>query len=255
MRYTNEDNNKDKDRFRLLLEYDFYIGEEEEVFEPEGELVTEEPPQDELDGEEVGGDELGGEEGFGDEGGEELGGEPEEGFGDEGGEEEGFGDELPEPEMEPEPEALPPPEPMEDEIELDVTELVQGTEEAKLSADRANQQITTLMAKFDNLNASLEKMSAINAKIDNLEHEVEKRNPTPEEQLEMRSLDSFPYSLKLTDYWSEKEGNYDAMSGKESKDKKEEYTLTQDEVDRDYNAIEVKDSFTNPEQGDEFKSF
>jgi hypothetical protein len=251
-RYTNEDNRKDRERFRLLNEYDFYIGEEEGL-EIDGELVTEEPPEDELDpsadGEELGGEELGGDE-FGsseepitEPEGDELGGDE---MGDELG-----GEELPEPEAMEEP--LPEPEPMEDEIELDVTELVQGTEDAKASSDRANQQIDILMAKFDNLNQSLEKMSAMGSKIDNLEHEVEKRNPTPEEKLEMRSLDSFPYSLKLTDYWAEKEGNYDAMN--QQKDGKEEYVLTQDEVDRDYNAIEVKDSFVNPEQEDTFKKF
>lgn len=240
-KYTNEDNKNDKNRFRMLLEYDFYIGEEEEV-EPEGGLMTEEPPEGEAPDEEMGGEEMGDEE-MGDE---------------EMGDEEGF--DVPEEEMmggEPEgfDEPLPEPEPMEDEVELDVTELVQGTEAAKQSSDRANQQIDVLMNKFDNLNASLEKMAAINTKIDDLEHEIEKRNPTPQEQLEMRSLDSYPYSLKLTDYWSEKEGNYDAMGGDKAKD--QEYVLTQDEVDRDYNAIEVKDSFIHDpkEDDDDFKTF
>jgi len=145
-------------------------------------------------------------------------------------------------------EELPEPEAMEDEVELDVTELVQGTEEAKASSDRASQQIDILMGKFETLSQSLEKMTAINQKIDDLEHEIEKRNPTPQERLEMQSLNSFPYSLKLTDYWSEKEGNYDAMGGQKED---EEYVLTQDEVDRDYNAIEIKDSFVNPNE-DEF---
>jgi len=245
-KYTNEDNKKDKNRFRLLLEYDFYIGEEEETYEPEGELMTEEPPEGEASEDGMTpDDELAPEEEMGDEEGFDA---PEEEMGDE----EGF--DAPEEDFEePMAEPLPEPEPMEDEIELDVTELVQGTEAAKESSDRANQQIDVLMNKFDNLNASLEKMAAINTKIDDLEHEIEKRNPTPEEQLEMRSLDSFPYSLKLTDYWSEKEGNYDAMGG--DKAKEEEYVLTQDEVDRDYNPIEVKDSFVNPEQKDEFRSF
>ena len=213
-KYTNEDNKKDRDKFRLLFEYDFYV-EEEEVYDPEldnetGEIITEEPPEGEAP---EGGDEMGDEE-FPEAGSEEL----------------------------PEPEA------MEDEVELDVTELVQGTEEAKASSDRASQQIDILMGKFETLSQSLEKMTAINQKIDDLEHEIEKRNPTPQERLEMQSLNSFPYSLKLTDYWSEKEGNYDAMGGQKED---EEYVLTQDEVDRDYNAIEIKDSFVNPNE-DEF---
>ena len=239
MKYTNEDYKRDRDRFRLLFEYDFYIGEEE-VYNPQeeidGEIITEEPPKEE----EIPVDDAPeGEGGFGGEAPEEM---PDEEMPvDDAPEGEGgFGGEEPEEEMPAPEEPLPAPEPMEDEVELDVTQLVQGTEEAKASADRASQQISILMSKFDNLNASIERMSAINKKIEDLEQEIEKRNPTPEEKLEMRSLDSFPYSLKLTDYWAEKEGNYDAMN---SKKENEEYVLTQDEVDRDYNPIKIKDSF------------
>ena len=239
-KYTNEDNKKDRDKFRLLFEYDFYV-EEEEVYDPEldnetGEIITEEPPEGEAP---EGGEDMGDEE-FPEAGSEDMGDEefPEAGSEDMGDEEfpEAGSEELPEPEA------------MEDEVELDVTELVQGTEEAKASSDRASQQIDILMGKFETLSQSLEKMTAINQKIDDLEHEIEKRNPTPQERLEMQSLNSFPYSLKLTDYWSEKEGNYDAMGGQKED---EEYVLTQDEVDRDYNAIEIKDSFVNPNE-DEF---
>ena len=241
--------NEDKKRFKLLMEYDFYIGEEEEV-EPEGDLLTE--PEDEMAPE--GGEELpvdgeeapeGGEEPLGDEMPDgEIDGDVE--FGGPEGEDEG----LPEPEAMEEP--LPEPEPMEDEVELDVTQLVQGTEAAKMSADHANQQIGNLLNKFDELSNSLNKMDSITSKIDSMEHEMEKRNPTPEEQLEMRSLDSFPYSLKLTDYWSEKEGNYDAMKNDKGGNP-EEYVLTQDEVDQDYNNIHIKDSFGETEQDEQIK--
>ena len=49
-------------------------------------------------------------------------------------------------------------------------------------------------------------MDQVINKIEDLEKEIEKRNPTPVEKLEMMSLDSFPYSVKLTDYWADKEG-------------------------------------------------
>ena len=51
----------------------------------------------------------------------------------------------------------------------------------------------------------------------------------------MRSLDSFPYSVSLTDFWSDKEGY-------EAKEDKEEYSLTQGDVD-EYSETEIKDSF------------
>lgn len=241
-RYTNEDNLKDKSRFKLLMEYDFYVSEDETEDEEniEGDNA-------ELDADpDMGGDSLdpNTEEEPDATGGEpEMSGDPTDPDG---------GEDFPEdPEMDADPfaaeeppmdEPLPEPEPMEDEVELDVTELVQGTEAAKASADEANSKAEMLLAKFDDLNKSLERMSQINSKIENLENEIEKRNPTPEEKLEMRSLSSYPYNLKLTDFWSEKEGNYDAM-GSGKKNEEEEYVLTQDEIDRDFNPQEIKNSF------------
>lgn len=233
--YTNEDNKKDRNRFKLLMEYDFYIGEdevedEENIEGDEAELEAE----PEMDGE------MGGEEAPE---GDEFPEDPEATEGEPLPDEEL--EDLPEPEGMEEP--LPEPEPMEDEVELDVTELVQGTEAAKESADAANSKVEALLAKFDNLTNHLEKMNSIQSKIDGLENEIEKRNPTPEEKLEMRSLDSYPYSVKLTDFWAEKEGNYDAMTGGKEEEGEKEYVLTQDEVESDYNAQEVRDSLRGAE--------
>ena len=130
-------------------------------------------------------------------------------------------------------------EPATDEIEVDVTSLVKGSEEAKESADRASQNSEILMKKLEDLEAKLSRMDSVGAKIDELEKEIVKRNPTPVEKLEMRSLNSFPYTQKLTDYWADKEGQYDVLGS----DKKE-YTLTKDDVDYGYSEPEVKKSFS-----------
>jgi len=145
---------------------------------------------------------------------------------------------------EPAAEPLPEPAPAEDEVELDVSDLVQGTEEAKNSADKANQQLAMLINKFSELTAGLGKMDSISAKIENLEKEIERRNPTEVEKLEMRSLSSYPYNLKLTDFWEDKKGQYDVMD----KASDNEYTLTQDMVDGEYNPNEIKDSFDFEEE-------
>ena len=242
-------NNDELNRFKLLLEYDFYVGEEDNVDllskNPDSEILTEEPPEVESDDLSDDADSE-----LPDDTGNELPDdisdeEPEPVSDDEFPDsEEPMEDDLPEPE--PMEDDLPEPEPMEDEVELDVTELVQGTEEAKAASDKASQQIDILMNKFDALSNSLNKMNMINQKIDDLEHEFEKRNPLPKEKLEMQSLNSYPYSLKLTDYWSEKEGKYDVMNNE--KEEEEELVLTQDEVNTDYNPIAIKDSFSDPEE-------
>lgn len=136
------------------------------------------------------------------------------------------------------------------EVEVDVTDIVKDTKETKDAVNSGNQKVDELLNKLKDLETKLASMDSLTTKIDNLESEFEKRNPTPEEKLEMRSLDSFPYNLKLTDYWSGKEGAYNVLNndnnnvvpmGKEPAEK--EYVLTQDEIENDYSEGDVSDSF------------
>lgn len=130
-----------------------------------------------------------------------------------------------------------------DEVEVDVTSLVKGSEEAKQSADAASQNTNTLLAKFQDLENRVGAMAAISDKIEGLEKELIKRNPTPIESLEMRSLNSFPYNIKLTDYWKDVDGYNPDEAGKEK-----EYVLKQDDVDFGYADASVKKSFDeNPD--------
>jgi len=133
---------------------------------------------------------------------------------------------------------------MEDEVELDVTELVQSTEDAKASSEMANQKMVELIQQFNALNSKLNKLEDLDSKIAKLEDEVIKRNPTEVEQLEMRSFDSFPYNLKLTDYWSDKEneGNIQATNNPINQEP-EEYELTLDDVNSTYNQHSIQKSF------------
>jgi hypothetical protein len=135
-------------------------------------------------------------------------------------------------------------EPVDDSVEIDVSELVKGSEEAKEAAEKAEKESTKvaniLMNKLSDLEAKLARMDAVTAKIDGLEKEIIKRNPTPVEKLEMRSLSSYPYSQKLTDYWSDKEGAYDVMH---KDDKPKEYVLTKDDIDSTYSDSSIRNSF------------
>jgi len=99
------------------------------------------------------------------------------------------------------------------------------------------------MGNLSSLSDQVSGMDQVIGKIENLEKEIEKRNPTPVEKLEMRSMDSFPYSIKLTDYWQDKEG-YDV-------NEEEDYTLTQQEVD-DYSETEIEDSFNYKENDQDY---
>jgi hypothetical protein len=240
-------------KHKLMCEYSFYVGEDDDYDKDANNLILGE------DGDEENQEDNG----FGDTNnnnpnpnndnnndpnggnGDEMGNQPpmEPGMGEEPGMEPEMG-------MEPEGDAPIAPEepiaPAEDEVELDVTQLVQGTEDAKASADMATQKMEDLLMKFGELESQLANMNSISSKIEDLEHQIEKRNPTPEEKLEMRSFDSYPYNLKLTDYWAEKEGAYNVLDNGEEKNK--EYVLTQDDINSEYNESSVKNMFNDYEE-------
>jgi len=129
-------------------------------------------------------------------------------------------------------------------VEVDVTDIVDKAEETRNEIEGLTSKMEELLGNFDQLSDQVTDMDQVITKIEDLEKEIEKRNPTPVERLEMRSLDSFPYSIKLTDYWADKEG-YD--NGEEEKD----YTLTQQDVD-DYSESEIKNSFDYDENDEDY---
>tara|TARA_B100001173_G_scaffold181561_1_gene156713 strand:+ start:245 stop:1015 length:771 start_codon:yes stop_codon:yes gene_type:complete len=122
-------------------------------------------------------------------------------------------------------------------VEVDVTDIVDKAEQTRSDIESMTSKMDELLGKLSDLEGKVGDMDKVIDKIDGLEKEIEERNPTPVEKLEMRSMDSFPYSISLTDYWTDKEG-YDVGSKKDEED----YVITQDDVDS-YSVDEIKDSF------------
>jgi hypothetical protein len=230
-------------RFKLLTEYSFY--HEENVMAPSG---TPEKPI-------ILGNEL--EEAEGDEAEtlDQAAGMEDETPAPEGempAEEMPIEEPAPEGEMPAEEMPIEEPAPAEDEVEVDVTSLVNGADEAKKAAIKAmkvsKETGDDLMDKLSDLEARLTRMDSVANKIENLEKEIIKRNPTPIEKLEMRSLSSYPYNVKLSDYWSDKEGQYDVMDNKEK-----EYVLTKDDVDNEYSYSQIKDTFDKTSEDQDYE--
>lgn len=233
-------------RYKLMSEYDFIVTNEDDKYDADAEDLILGIAEEDEENQDMGNDNS---NNFGDDNGTQP--NPEDGAPDNMGGEPEMGDEMGD-EMSGEPEMGDMGDttdlaPAEDEVELDVTQLVQGTEDAKASADMATQKMEDLLAKFGELEGRLSNMDTITSKIENLEREIEKRNPTQEEKLEMRSFDSFPYNLKLTDYWAEKEGPYNVLDTGEKKEP-EEYVLTQDDIDNEYNDGDIADSFNDDDE-------
>jgi hypothetical protein len=132
----------------------------------------------------------------------------------------------------------------EETVEVDVTDIVDKAEQTRTEIEGMTAKMDELLGKLGDLEGKVGDMDQVIDKIDGLEKEIADRNPTPVERLEMRSMDSFPYSVSLTDYWSDKEG-YD-VGGKEE----EEYSITQKDVD-DYSTTEIKKSFDYDENDEE----
>ena len=235
-------------RFNSILKYDLKgvkviseaPGDEEEFdFEAETEEGGEEPAEGGDNPDFDFGAEEGGEEAFGTEGGEEGGEEGEE-VEDEFGTASEFSaaDELEGDD--------------EDVEEIDVTDIVMKSDEAKDMSQQAvsigqenSEYLKSLTDKLTNLEAQLVKMDTIASKIGKIEQDIK----TPEEKLELRSLDSYPFNINLSDYWNDKaseDDNYSISTGVSVKDSdKKEYVLDKEIIDKDYDEMDIKNSF-NP---------
>ena len=133
--------------------------------------------------------------------------------------------------------AIPPTTPpvSEPEVEeIDVTDIVNNTEQIGDTVQKFASQLTDIESKFADLTDKLSNMDMLFQKIDSIENEIgELKPPTPIEQMELRSLDSFPYNQRLDKYFEDKKSQYKKLRGVdlEVQAPEKEYTLTQGEAD------------------------
>ena len=117
--------------------------------------------------------------------------------------------------------------------ELDITDLVTSQKNASQKQDDYFEE---LFAHIERLESKLGEMDNLVNKINSLEAAVEKSRPkTPQEKLELRSLDSGPYNQKLTDFFVDKEQDM-------QKSGKNEYILTTDDVEN-FSPSDLRTSF------------
>ena len=125
--------------------------------------------------------------------------------------------------------------------ELDITDLV---DTQKTMADKQEEYFTSLFDQIKNMEEKLSEMDKLVSKIDSLETKFDKFRPkTPQEKLELRSLDSGPFKQNLSDFFDEKKGEME-------KSGKNEYVLTNDEVEN-FNPSDIENSFNQPMEDDD----
>lgn len=140
-----------------------------------------------------------------------------------------------------------------DTEEIDITDLVNMTKSIKQDLDDSkgeNEGIVTKMddvfSKLSDLEQKLAQMDAVMGKIDELGNKVEMmKEKTPEEKLELRSLDSYPFNQNPQQFFAQKQGEM-RQSGKN------EYVLTKQDVDT-YSDQTIKNTFNPEQEEDEYK--
>jgi hypothetical protein len=119
--------------------------------------------------------------------------------------------------------------------ELDITDLVSTQ---KKVSEKQDEYMNVMISKLEDLESKLSAMDSIFDKINSLETKIEKyREKTPEEKLHLRSLDSYPYNQKLTDFFVDKQGEMEQTG-------KNEYVLTDEDVES-FSPNEIKKTFNN----------
>lgn len=101
-----------------------------------------------------------------------------------------------------------------DEV-VDVDELTQSQETTEFKVDHVDDKLNKVLKVISKFTDAIE---ANDQKIEDLKKEFEKRNPTAEETLNLRSLASYPFSERPDKYWKkqkEEHPNYKVVSNNE----------------------------------------
>ena len=133
------------------------------------------------------------------------------------------------------------------EKKIKVTDLVKGQKSVE---EKQETYFQNLFQHLDDLEGKLASMDQIIDKLNSIETKIEKyRVKTPEEKMELRSLDSGPFNQKLSQFFQEKEDEFEDAG-------REQYIIRPDDVEnysqpdikksfRDFGDIEDPDKFNN----------
>ena len=119
--------------------------------------------------------------------------------------------------------------------EIDITDLIDSQ---KTMSDKQEEYFNNLFSQLETLQTKLGEMDKIAEKLNSVEDKIDRYRPkTPEEKLELRSLDSGPFKQKLSDFFDDKLPEME-------KSGKNEYILTSDDVEN-YNSSDIEQSFND----------
>ena len=138
-------------------------------------------------------------------------------------------------------------EPEEEDDVIDVDDLTDAQEKVNDKVNSVGRDLGKVDARIEKLIGAIETLQGLfdknNQEIADLKTEFEKRNPTQTEKLNLRSLDSYPFKVRPTDYWREKaeNSNYSAYADNQEPTT-QEYVITNNDID-DFTEREIADTF------------
>ena len=120
----------------------------------------------------------------------------------------------------------------EDEV-IDVDELTQSQETTEFKVDNVDDKLNKVLKIISKFNDAIE---ANDQKIEDLKKEFQKRNPTAEETLNLRSLASYPFSERPDEYWKKQQQehpNYNVISDNDvsTADEQKEFEIRKGDID------------------------
>ena len=129
-----------------------------------------------------------------------------------------------------------------DEV-IDVDELTQSQETTEFKVDNVDDKLNKVLKIISKFNDAIE---ANDQKIEDLKKEFQKRNPTAEETLNLRSLASYPFSERPDEYWKKQQQdhpNYNVISDNDvsTADEQKEFEIRKGDIDN-FNEREVMKS-------------
>lgn len=136
----------------------------------------------------------------------------------------------------------------EDEDVIDVDDLTDAQEKINKKVNHVGKDVSAIDGRINQLMTALDKMERMinqnNDKIEQLNTEFQKRVQTPTEKLNLRSLDSYPFNVKPTEYWDKAVKDmpqYDVTDDNDTPTEKE-YVIRQSDIDNTSDK-EIEDSF------------
>lgn len=142
----------------------------------------------------------------------------------------------------------------EDDV-IDVDDLTDAQEKVNDKVNSVGRDLGKVDARIQKLIGAIETLKDMfdknNQEISDLKKEFEKRNPTQTEKLNLRSLDSYPFKVRPTDYWKDKaeNSNYSAYADNQEPTT-QEYVITNNDID-DFTEREIADTFSIADELDQ----